>query len=257
MLVLSRRQNDKVVFPNLGITVQVVRVDGKTVRLGIEAPRDVPVLRHEIADQWNEWRDYPVGHRPSKLSHALRNRLNAAAVGLQLLHRQLESGELEEAEPTIFKIFRELGSMEKEVAGVKELQTVAPATPPRRALLVEDNDNESELLAGYLRTCDFEVSVVRDGADALEYLACQDKNPDVVLLDMNMPRMDGKTTLYEMRSNPANAHLKIFAVTGMSQDEAGIGTGRWGVDGWFIKPIRPDVLVSEIHRELAELASSA
>jgi CheY-like chemotaxis protein len=210
-----------------------------------------------MADQWNEWRDYPAGQRPQKLSHALRNRLNTAAVGLHLLHRQLEIGELDKAEPTIFKIFRELDSMEKEVAGFKDSEAVTKATPTRRALLVEDNDNESELLAGYLRTFDFDVSVVRDGADALEYLACQDENPDVVLLDMNMPRMDGKTTVYEMRSNPANANLKIFAVTGMSQDEAGIGKGRWGVDRWFVKPIRPDVLVSEMHRELAELASPA
>jgi DNA-binding response OmpR family regulator len=164
---------------------------------------------------------------------------------------------LDEAEPTIFKIFRELDSMEKEVGGTKETEAVGSATRPRRALLVEDNDNESELLAGYLRTCDFDVSVARDGADALEYLACQDEKTDIVLLDMNMPRMDGKTAVYEMRSNPANADLRIFAVTGMSQDEAGIGKGRWGVDRWFIKPIRPDVLVSEMHRELAELASTA
>jgi carbon storage regulator CsrA len=137
MLVLSRRRNDKVVFPNLGISVEVLRVDGKTVRLGVEAPRDVPVLRHEIADQWNACRDDPVGQRPKKLSHALRNRLNTATVGLHLLHRQLETGELDEAEPTILKIFRELDSMEKEVAGIKDSEAITKATPPRRALLVE------------------------------------------------------------------------------------------------------------------------
>jgi DNA-binding response OmpR family regulator len=145
--------------------------------------------------------------------------------------------------------------MEKEVGNSRAQEIPAGPTPTRRALLVEDNNNEAELLAGYLRSFHFNVSVARDGAHALEYLACHDQKPDVVLLDMNMPRMDGKTAIFEMRSNPENEGLKIFAVTGMSQEEAGIGTGCWGVDRWFTKPIRPDVLVSEMHRELAELAA--
>ena len=48
MLVLSRRLNDKVVFPHLGITVEILRITGNAVRVGIEAPRDVPVHRKEV-----------------------------------------------------------------------------------------------------------------------------------------------------------------------------------------------------------------
>jgi carbon storage regulator len=48
MLVLSRRVNETVVFPDLGITVQVLLLKGGTVRLGIEAPREVAVLREEL-----------------------------------------------------------------------------------------------------------------------------------------------------------------------------------------------------------------
>lgn len=50
MLVLSRREADKILFPSLGITVEVLRVQGNRTRLGINAPADVPILRHEIAD---------------------------------------------------------------------------------------------------------------------------------------------------------------------------------------------------------------
>jgi len=61
VLVLSRRLNEKIVLPDLGITVQVIEVKGNVVRLGIEAPRDVTVLREELTRP----ADVPPG-RPSR-----------------------------------------------------------------------------------------------------------------------------------------------------------------------------------------------
>lgn len=251
MLVLSRHQQDQVVFPNLGITVHVLRIEGKTVRLGIEAPRDIPVMRHEIAEQWNQWRDYPVGERPRQLRHALRNRLHAATLGLHSLHRKMEQGDLTDMEPTILKVFRELESMDQEVSTFHDHPSRREAVETRKALLVEDNPNESELLAGYLRTCDFHVVTARDGVDALEYLECNEP-PHVMLLDMNMPRMDGRTTICKIRGNPDYAGLKVFAVSGSTPEKSSVQIGPSGVDRWFNKPIRPDALVGEINRELAQ-----
>ena len=51
MLVLSRGFEQKIVFPTLGISVEVLRISGNKVQLGVEAPRDVPVHRHEVADR--------------------------------------------------------------------------------------------------------------------------------------------------------------------------------------------------------------
>jgi carbon storage regulator len=50
MLVLSRKPNDGVVLPGLGITVRVLSVKGNTVRIGIEAPHDVQVVREELLE---------------------------------------------------------------------------------------------------------------------------------------------------------------------------------------------------------------
>ena len=51
MLVLSRGLTDKIIFPNLDITVEILRIAGNKVRVGIDAPEDVRVLRHELVDE--------------------------------------------------------------------------------------------------------------------------------------------------------------------------------------------------------------
>src|SRR5207248_3517650 len=116
----------------------------------------------------------------------------------------------------------------------------APAAPrPRKALLVEDNANERELLAQFLRLGGFEVDTAGDGADALDYLRARGK-PDVVLMDMSMPRCDGATTVREIRRNEALAGLKIIAVSGHLPEEYDLRPGPGSVDRWFSKPVDPD-----------------
>ena len=121
MLVLSRGRNDKVVFPTLGISVEILRVAGNKVRLGIDAPQEVPVHRHEISERMlangeTEVLKFPAEKSAAaKLTHDMRNRLNAAALGLHLLHRNVETGDMSDAEATIFKIFNELKAIETEL----------------------------------------------------------------------------------------------------------------------------------------------
>src|SRR3954469_2643359 len=82
MLVLSRGRNDKVVFPTLGISVEILRVAGNKVRLGIEAPHEIPVHRHEVSQRIEAHGDSntvkfpaPADTLAAKLNHATRNRL--------------------------------------------------------------------------------------------------------------------------------------------------------------------------------------
>ncbi len=51
MLVLTRREDQTITFPELGITLQILRVGGQQVRIGIDAPRDVRVLRGELTEE--------------------------------------------------------------------------------------------------------------------------------------------------------------------------------------------------------------
>lgn len=241
MLVLSRRENDKIVFPHLGITVEVLRIAGRSVRLGVRAPESVRVLRHELAKE----ADLTLPAELPLSNHRLRNRLNSAGIGLALVRKQLELGRSAEADATLERVLAEFQSLEA------ELSTTSPAAPQgeRRALLVEDDANERELLAGFLQLSGFQVDRVADGCDALDYLA-EHQPPDVVLLDMQMSRCDGPMTIHRIRENPAYAGLRVFAVSGRVPDEVGVSVGPTGVDRWFRKPLNPQSLVREINRDL-------
>ncbi len=253
MLVLTRRPSDCILFPKLGISIQIVRVDGRSVRLGIDAPRDVHVIRHELADG----KDFEPRAQPPApaLDHAARNRLQTPLVSLDLLQRLMELGQLEphEIENQLCEVIGQLEAIEAEpnvgrpCAAPPKLSS--PWRPRRKALLVEDNANERTLLAGYLQTHDYDVATANDGADALDYLATHDK-PDVVLLDMNMPRIGGAATVHVIRNNPQLAGVKLVAVSGLAPPDFNVPLGKDGVDQWFTKPIRPDLLVEELDREL-------
>jgi CheY-like chemotaxis protein len=188
-----------------------------------------------------------------ELRHTIRNRLNTAVIGLHLLHRKLETGQLEDAETAIMKVFQELEALDSDVG-----RLIAPPVqgeslvPRRRALLVDDSRNESELMAGYLRTFNYEVDIADDGLEAIAYLEAHQK-PDVVLLDMQMPRLDGPGTIRRIRQTPAFDGMRVFAVSGITAEQAGVEIGPSGVDRWFTKPIKPNELVNEMRRDLAVL----
>ncbi len=236
MLVLSRKPQEKIVFPNLGIVLEIIRVAGGKVRIGVDAPADIPVLRGEIAsrDTSLSATDAPGKSR----EHELRNRLYAARLGLKLLEKQLAAGMIVEAEATLAKALGIFKQLDCELASKNSGEVAAAG---RRALIVEDDPNEAELLSGILRMSGYYVTTASDGLEALKLL--EKDLPDFVLLDMNMPRCDGRSALHAIRSNPALRDLPIYAVSGSSQREVGVTVGADGVNRWFQKPLDPEVLI--------------
>ena len=128
-------------------------------------------------------------------------------------------------------------------------QTPPPRPQTRKALLVEDDVCQRELLAGFLRMGGLEVDTAGDGADALDYLHSRPR-PDVVLLDMGLPRCDGATMVRHLRQDPTYSGLRIFAVTGSRPEQFDLEQGSRGIDRWFQKPLDPSVLLENLKKEL-------
>jgi carbon storage regulator CsrA len=259
MLVLSRKLHEKIVLPSLGTTIQVVEIKRGVVRLGIEAPPEVTVLRAEVPNRAAEWGagktgpKAPAGEEPKQdqFKNQLCDRLTTTGVGLGLLHLQLNAGLLEEARATLARIQDDFQLLRYGIEG--EVESPPPKRPTKarkqKALLVEDDRNQRELLAAFLRQSGLDVDTAGDGSDALEYLRCHSK-PDVVLLDMALPRVDGPTVVRQLRQDRAYAGLKIFGVTGHLPDEFHLDPGPSGIDRWFLKPLDPTALLHELTEEL-------
>lgn len=252
MLVLTRKENQRILFPNLGVTVQVLRIASNAVRIGVEAPENVTVLREEVAPQ-ADLNNGPGDTRSQR--HALRNRLNTANLALHLVQKQLDAGRFVEAEESLQRALTEFADLDRLVAGRSSQENSAtPVAPPpaRRALLVEDNAQERELLAAFLRLNGYQVDTAQDGLEAMRYLAINEQ-PQVVLLDMQMPRLNGYKTVSAIRRNPALNGMKLIAVSGADRNTLNVPAGRRGVDRWFSKPLDPARFISELSHELSDM----
>ncbi len=265
MLVISRRENERFLFPNLGIAVQVIKVAGRVAKIGVEAPREIRVLREELLDQSITARQLPaeIGELektlPRELRHEFRNRLNPISLGLQVAQKLIETSRFDELELLITKLVGQLKDLDGHLPGnleqpkTERLASVLADTNfdhEKLALVVDDNANERSLMSTLLELSGYAVVVVEDGQEAIEYLKQSFRKPDFVLLDMNMPRMNGPETIAEIRSNPNWQGLKVFAVSGSDRQDLPVDVGPQGVNRWFTKPLDARQLVEEMDREL-------
>ncbi len=105
MLVLSRRRNQRVLFPTLGIHVEVVAVSGKTVRLGIEAPREIRIVRAEL-DSPNTQDACPGTDWPTPASPIQSDQLKRTRLAIHLASHQIRQGNPDLAEQTLHQALR-------------------------------------------------------------------------------------------------------------------------------------------------------
>jgi carbon storage regulator CsrA len=243
MLVLSRKEDEKVRFPGLGITVQILRVKGSRVRLGVDAPMEVRIIRDELEDERSDGlpsRTHVI-RLPQDLRHEIRNELNALSIGLHMFKQEMEEGYSEDAEATFDKLVEHLERIGSNQVLSRE-GAWSSGGRESTALLVEDEANEREMLAGFLRMHGYQVTTAADGLEAMDYLESNEK-PSVVLIDMRMPRCDGPTTIRRIRENPAFDGVKIFAISGSTAEENSLDAEEEGVNRWFMKPLNPKSLV--------------
>ncbi len=112
-----------------------------------------------------------------------------------------------------------------------------------RLLVVDDNHNERELLKAALVIHGFLVDTAKDGDDAIRHLS-DNELPNAVLLDMNMPRQTGETTLRCIRSDSRLSHLRVVGISGQQPDLRALPDDLRGFDGWFSKPLALEQLLA-------------
>jgi DNA-binding response OmpR family regulator len=120
----------------------------------------------------------------------------------------------------------------------------------RTVLVVEDDVLIAELMRMQLEGEGFEVKAVHDGPSALA--AVRDESPDVVLLDVMMPEMDGWSVLEQLRSDDSTAALPVIMVTSRSMPADEIRSRNLGATDYLVKPYDVDVLVHKVRHTLGE-----
>ncbi|MFL6241264.1 MAG: response regulator [Actinomycetes bacterium] len=120
------------------------------------------------------------------------------------------------------------------------------STGPGRVLVVDDDEVIRQLITVNLELEGFDVHNAFDGQDCLDKI--KDVTPDVVTLDVMMPRLDGWETAARIRSDDSLSYVRIVLLSARAQ-EADIERGdKIGVDAYLTKPFDPDDLVETVRR---------
>ena len=139
------------------------------------------------------------------------------------------------------------------VVPVSALSAVVPVVPPkvaddgvkpapeRRILVVDDNRDAAESLAVFLQLDGHSVHTAYDGVEAVE--AAESFRPDIVLLDIGMPKLNGFEACRRIRATAWGKDMTVIAQTGWGQDEDKRRTQEAGFDGHLVKPVDPVALM--------------
>lgn len=116
-------------------------------------------------------------------------------------------------------------------------------------LYVEDNADNRTLVRRVLLAEDYELTEAKNASDALAVL--ESARPDLILMDINMPDMDGYTLTAKIKSMPGFETVPILAITANVMRGDREKTLQAGCDGYLQKPLDIDQLVNEVEKFLA------
>jgi len=132
-------------------------------------------------------------------------------------------------------------------------QPTAPAAPAARrqvALAVDDSLSARRSLAQFVQDAGLEVRTARDGLEAIEII--NGKRPDIVLADLEMPRMNGLELTAHLRANQSTRDLPVIMITSRSTDKHRREAEAMGVNVYLTKPFAEDELLGHIKKLLRQ-----
>ncbi len=116
-------------------------------------------------------------------------------------------------------------------------------------LIVDDMPENLSVLGGLLRDAGYRVKVATSGSAALRY-AAQEPHPDLVLLDVMMPGMDGYEVLGRLRQDPATRGIPVIFLTALDEDRDEERGFESGAADYIAKPIKPVVVLARVRSQL-------
>lgn len=128
-------------------------------------------------------------------------------------------------------------------------------TQGKHILLVDDYPDALDIWALYLRSMGYRVSTAGDGAAAIAQ--AERLQPDLIVLDLELPRVSGFDVARHLRRNPETRFIPLIAATGYSHVRQLDRAREAGFDQIIVKPCDPDLLVEEIGRLLQAAESLA
>lgn len=118
----------------------------------------------------------------------------------------------------------------------------------KRIMTVDDSPTVRQMVGLTLREAGYEVVEAVDGVDALRRL--EQESVEMLITDLNMPRMDGVGLIRAVRSNPANRFIPIIMLTTESHDLKKQEGKAAGASGWIVKPFKPEQLLGVVRMVL-------
>ena len=115
-------------------------------------------------------------------------------------------------------------------------------------LIVDDSASMRQMVRFTLESAGYEVVQAADGVEALDY--AKSGKADLVLTDVNMPRMDGLTLVRELRGLANYKGIPILVLTTEAGQETKVQGKQAGATGWIVKPFNPEQLIATIQRVL-------
>ncbi len=120
--------------------------------------------------------------------------------------------------------------------------------PARKVLLVDDEDSLRKVVKDLLERDGYIVSEARDGVQALDQV--DRVGPDIIVLDLNMPGLDGYGVLSHLRSRPATADIPVIVLTAKGDEDNEVRVFELGADDFLTKPFRARALSARLEAVL-------
>ena len=117
-----------------------------------------------------------------------------------------------------------------------------------RVMVVDDYPDAREMYSEYLEYCGFDVIQAGNGMEALQHAL--DAQPDIILMDLSLPVMDGWEATRRLKADKRTARIPVVALTGHALAGISEGAKKAGCDAFVTKPCLPEDLVKEIRRVL-------